>query len=103
MHQLLRELLNDMAHVISNSRLSTSRIPCRPARGNIQRRGRQAGHWNCWCTCTMSVESVPSANDCPVAALDHVDVYVRTLHRACEKVGGLARLARELQMRPNTV
>jgi len=51
----------------------------------------------------MSVESVPSANDCPVAALDHIDVYVRTLHRACEKVGGLARLARELQMRPNTV
>jgi hypothetical protein len=48
------------------------------------------------------LEPLPSSNECP-PALNESDLYVRTLHRACEVVGGLAALARELQLRPNTV
>ena len=48
-------------------------------------------------------QTVPASTDCPESALIHSDLYVRTLHRACEVMGGIAALAVELKLRPLTV
>ena len=39
-----------------------------------------------------------SANDCPIAPESQVSVYTRVLHRACQIVGGVERLARRLRV-----
>ena len=49
----------------------------------------------------MSLDTASAATSCPTT--NRPDVYVKTLHRACEKLGGLAALSRELRLRPNTV
>ena len=38
------------------------------------------------------------AENCPVAPPRRVTVYTRVLHRACQKMGGVAALARELRV-----
>jgi hypothetical protein len=38
------------------------------------------------------------AVDCPPLSKTHVTVYARTLHRACEVVGGLDALSRHLNV-----
>lgn len=50
----------------------------------------------------MSPDTASAATSCP-PAYDDSNVYVKTLHRACEKLGGIGALARELRLRPNTV
>ena len=51
----------------------------------------------------MSSAGAPAANDCPPTAYSHPNVYVRTLHRACELLGGIEALAQELRVRPNAL
>jgi hypothetical protein len=41
-------------------------------------------------------EPVPNRDDCPPLSKTRVTVYARTLHRACEVLGGLDALSRHL-------
>jgi hypothetical protein len=50
----------------------------------------------------MSLDTASAATNCP-PTYTHPDAYARTLHRACEKLGGIGALSRELGMRSNTV
>jgi hypothetical protein len=43
----------------------------------------------------MSASALPPSHDCPEVDPD-VHLYVRTLHRACVKMGGIAALAQRL-------
>jgi hypothetical protein len=47
--------------------------------------------------------SAPAPNDCPPTASGHPNVYVRTLHRACELLGGIGPLAHALRVRRNSL
>ncbi len=42
----------------------------------------------------------PRANDCPPLPKSRVSVYQRTLHRACEVLGGLDATSRQLGVPP---
>ena len=43
-------------------------------------------------------EASKRANDCPTAPPSRATVYVRTLHRACEILGGAQQLAVQLKV-----
>ena len=42
-------------------------------------------------------------HDCPLAPPQRTSVYTRTLHRACEVLGGADRLAAQLQVAPRAL
>ena len=43
-------------------------------------------------------EPVPNRDECPPLSKTHVTIYARTLHRACEVLGGLDALSRHLNV-----
>jgi hypothetical protein len=43
-------------------------------------------------------ETSAAAMDCPLAPPEHASVYSRALHRACLVIGGLAQLAKRLEV-----
>jgi hypothetical protein len=50
----------------------------------------------------MGASARPPFDDCPEIDPD-VHLYVRTLHRACQKAGGVAQLAQRLGVAPAAV
>jgi hypothetical protein len=44
------------------------------------------------------IESNIAANDCPLAPAPKVTVHTRVLHRACQKAGGVEKLADYLRV-----
>ena len=51
---------------------------------------------------TMNLDTA-TASTTRSSTFDYSDVYAGTLHRACDKLGGAAALARDLRMRANAV
>lgn len=49
-------------------------------------------------TIPLMRELSAAARDCPLAPPEHASVYSRTLHRACVIVGGIAQLAKHLEV-----
>ena len=49
-------------------------------------------------TIPLMRELSAAARDCPLAPPAHASVHSRTLHRACLIVGGIAQLAKHLQV-----
>jgi hypothetical protein len=44
------------------------------------------------------MRELSAARDCPLAPPEHASVHSRTLHRACLIVGGIAQLAKHLEV-----
>ena len=50
----------------------------------------------------MAISAVTKLDDeCPLG--DHTHLYARTLHRACQKLGSLKALSRQLKLSPRVV
>src|SRR5882672_4835818 len=49
-------------------------------------------------TIPLMRERSAAAKDCPLAPPEHASVYARTLHRACLVLGGIAQLAKHLEV-----
>ena len=52
--------------------------------------------------CTMNLDTATASTN-RSSTFDYSDVYAGTLHRACDKLGGTAALARDLGMRADVV
>jgi hypothetical protein len=52
--------------------------------------------------CTMNLDTATASTN-RSSTFDYSDVYAGTLHRACDKLGGTAALARDLGMRADAV